>query len=365
MKKRFLAVLLCICVLSCIIGSATGSASQNNVLISKSYLEGTFLEQLKAMIFQRASDAEEALRSSYVKDVENLGQSYADKLKPDDPEVGEWLSAGDLRKQVGECDDTVVLAMGSGFVLSSGDVKLTDGVLIDLTVGTEISGGALVLGHRYVSAQETTLTVVSSVAEWLVEGQWKTTADGELSPQNRFDDVYASDWYYDSVCYVVERGLFQGTSDTKFEPLMTMNRAMLATVLYRMMGTPETTYSAIFTDVPKDEWYSIGIVWAAENGIVKGAGDGTYQPNGPLSREQIALMLYNYAAWLGLDTTPRSDLSTIPDGATVSAWASDAMSWAVAVGLFQGDQNGKLNPADSVTRSSVAVLLQRFELWKG
>ena len=377
MKKRILAFAVCICLMVGVVVSASGSASQNNVLISKSYLEGVFFQQLQNMILQRIADADATLKNAYADGVKNLGQAQLDKLLPGDGEA-QWLTAGSFKTWAGEYADTITLSVGAGIVWFRGSTQLLTGALIDLTVGAEIGvGDSLTAGHRYVAAEESVITIAGDTASWSAEGQWRTTAekpsdpnpdpnpnpnpDPDPTPVLQFTDVPVGIWYYDAVCYAVEHGLFVGTSDTTFEPSKTMNRAMLATVIYRMSESPETIYNPVFTDVPDGVWYSSAIVWAAENGIVNGMGDGTYKPTGDLTREQIAVLLYNYANWLGLDTSARADLSVVPDGNAVSAWAADAMAWAVHVGLFQGDTQGLISPRGSATRAAVAVLLQRFE----
>lgn len=369
MKKRVLALVICFCLTVGAVASASGSVSHNNVLVSKNYLEGTFLQQLQNMILQRISDADDVLTNAYVDGVKNLGQAQLDKLVPADGEV-QWITSGSFKPWSGEYADTVVLSVGAGIVWFSGSAQLLTGELVDLTAGAELGvGDSLIAGHRYVAAEETLITITGASASWSAEGQWRTTAEKPLEPEPepeptpalQFTDVPAGAWYYDAVCYAVEHGLFKGTSDTTFEPSIAMNRAMLATVIYRMSESPETFYNPVFSDVPDGMWYSSAIVWAAENGIVNGMGDGTYKPTGDLTREQIAVLLYNYANWLGFDTSLRADLSMVLDGDTVSSWAADAMSWAVRIGLFQGDTNGMLSPRNPATRAAVAVILQRFE----
>lgn len=361
MKKRILALVLCACALCGVVGSASGSVSQDdNTLISKSYLEGTYRQELQEEISQRVAIAGESSYNSAVQTLDTLGQSYLDKLAPDDGEdSSEWLSAGAYVDQGGEKDDVIILAAGAGLILTEGSAQVS-GILVDLTDGKEVSSGQLTKNHRYVAEQESVITVTSAVAYWSVEGKWQTTSDGVTERPVVFEDVSADSWYYESVYFVVDQGLFVGTSETKFSPLATMNRGMLATVLHRLAGTPAVAYSPVFSDVPDGLWYTNGVVWAAANRVVNGMGDGTYRPTGDLSRQQIAVMLYNYANWVGIDTSDRADLSAYPDGASVASWAKDAMSWAVSAGIIQGDTNSRLTPAANANRAQVATMLQRF-----
>lgn len=174
-----------------------------------------------------------------------------------------------------------------------------------------------------------------------------------------FDDVPADAWYADSVDFVSSHELFEGT-DKGFEPSMNMTRAMLVTVLFRLENEPDATASTVFTDVKEDSWYADAVEWAASSGIVNGVGNDLYDPNGDVTREQIATMLYRYVKHLGLDVSSRGSLDKFYDGDQVSDWAKDAMQWAVKLGIFQGDDTGSLNPKNKATRAEVATLMERI-----
>ena len=118
--------------------------------------------------------------------------------------------------------------------------------------------------------------------------------------------------------------------------------------------------SAGFTDVADGDWYATAVNWAASEGIVGGFGDGTFQPNAAITREQMAAILMNYAEYKGQDVTARADLSGYTDADTVSAWATDAVQWANAEGLINGMSDTQLAPKGSATRAQVAAILQRF-----
>ena len=174
-----------------------------------------------------------------------------------------------------------------------------------------------------------------------------------------FDDVPADAWYADSVDFVSSHELFEGT-DKGFEPSMNMTRAMLVTVLFRLENEPDATASTVFTDVKEDSWYADAVEWAASSGIVNGVGNDLYDPNGDVTREQIATMLYRYVKYLGLDVSARGSLDKFFDGDQVSDWAKDAMQWAVKLGIFRGDDTGCLNPKNNATRAEVATLMERI-----
>lgn len=173
-----------------------------------------------------------------------------------------------------------------------------------------------------------------------------------------FTDVADSDWFYGAVRYAYERGLVNGTSATEFSPNGTITRGMIVTILYRLEGEPEAAASG-FTDVEPDRWYSAAIGWAAANGIVNGYADGTFCPNDPVTREQMAAILYRYAGAGAPEQSTGADLSVFPDYTTISGYAQDAMNWAVDLGLIQG-MGGLLSPRGSATRAQAATILMRF-----
>ena len=178
-----------------------------------------------------------------------------------------------------------------------------------------------------------------------------------VDAETAFPDVAEGAWYAPAVEFVAGRGLFQGT-DRGFEPQTTMTRAMLATVLFRLEDAAASGTNP-FPDVAEGTWYTDAVTWASSVGIVNGTDRG-FEPDAPVTREQIAAMLCRYAALLGLDTTGRAGLDAFPDGGETSPWAAEAMAWAVSVGLFRGNADGTLNPGGNATRAEVAALLQRM-----
>ena len=163
--------------------------------------------------------------------------------------------------------------------------------------------------------------------------------------------------------FAYQHGLFQGTAADTFSPDAPMTRAMLVTVLWRMDGKPAAAGGSSFTDVPRGQWYTEAVAWAAENGVVNGVGGGRFEPDGNVTREQIATILYRYAGLRGVPTGGRADLGSFPDGGAVSGWAYDALSWANAAGLIAGTREGGVDylaPQQNATRAQVAVILMRY-----
>lgn len=184
-----------------------------------------------------------------------------------------------------------------------------------------------------------------------------TQEPGMLLP---FTDVSWDHWAYSAVKRVYTRGLMVGVSDTSFAPGQTLSRAMLASILYRLAGEPAVTAENPFTDVPADRRYTDAVIWAAENGIVVGCGDGTFRPNAPATRAQTAVMLYAYANFAGRNTSQRADLSAFADAADVPSWALAEMQWANAAQLILGRDGKLLAPNAETTRAEMASILSTF-----
>lgn len=184
-------------------------------------------------------------------------------------------------------------------------------------------------------------------------------ADGE---EPSFDDVLPDNWAYEAVEYVNGKGLMSGVGGGSFSPGQPTTRGMLVTILYRMEGEPEyeNTGAIRFTDVNDDAWYAKGVYWAAENGIVKGVGDGRYLPEDPVTREQMAAIFHRYAGYKGYDVTAQGDLSAFTDAASVGDWAREALIWAVDKELINGMGDGTVNPRGTATRAQTAAILMRF-----
>lgn len=174
-----------------------------------------------------------------------------------------------------------------------------------------------------------------------------------------FNDVKETDWFYESVKFVKDRGYMSGVSESEFAPNSTLTRAMLVTILYRLENSPECGNSP-FVDVENDTWYSKGVAWAAETGIVNGIGNGLFAPNNNITREQIAVVLYNYAKTHDLDISHHDELSGFKDVSEVSEWASDAVRWAVGANLISGKGEGLLDAKGNATRAELATILKRF-----
>lgn len=179
--------------------------------------------------------------------------------------------------------------------------------------------------------------------------------------ENVFSDVSSSAWYAEAVNYVYENGLMTGISSTQFAPNNTLTRAMVVQTLYAMANKPAVSGSENFTDVSSGDWFADAVTWASANGIVSGYNATQFAPNDPLTREQLALILYGYAQMRGYNTTQSgTSIQKFTDYGSISAWALEAMDWAVNAGLLSGKGNGVLDPTGTATRAEVAQILMNF-----
>lgn len=187
---------------------------------------------------------------------------------------------------------------------------------------------------------------------------------GTDCPSKDFTDVATSKWYHEGIDYVVSHQYMVGISASRFAPNQTTTRGMIVTILWRIDGSPAPEGANEFTDVRSSAWYGDAVLWASQNGIVSGYGNGKFGPNDTITREQLAAMLFRYAKYLGQDTSARSDLSGFPDYGSISGWAKEALSWAHAEGLIIGipqtDQVTQVQPQGNATRAQAAAVIYRF-----
>lgn len=177
-----------------------------------------------------------------------------------------------------------------------------------------------------------------------------------------FTDVLTTSWYYNSVKFVYTAGLFSGTSSTTFSPENTMTRGMMATVLYRLAGSPTVSGTEPFTDVSSTDYFYNPVIWAYNNGIVSGTSSTTFSPNDNVTRQQAVVFLYRYADYADLDITITSgfSISGYSDYSSISSYAITAMTWAVDKGIMSGSGN-YLFPTNNATRAEIASMLKNFD----
>ncbi len=221
-------------------------------------------------------------------------------------------------------------------------------------------------GTDLVGEDNLTVTIpAGSIGDRRYTAHWEfdPTIIAALNPTPNADflDVSRVDWFYYDVRYVCENGLMNGTSRNRFSPYGTATRGMLVTILYRMENEPRCFGSAAFSDVKPGAYYEKAVIWASQNGIVSGYTDGTFRPDAPVTREQLASILYRYTLYRGQDVSAgeTTSLTGYGDAQAVSSYALPAMRWACGTGILQG-ANGKLNPSGLATRAQLAAMLHRY-----
>ena len=195
-------------------------------------------------------------------------------------------------------------------------------------------------------------------ATFAEDPDWTEPEEPATDVSDIFIDVAPNAWYKDAVQYAYAGGLMTGVSANEFAPDATTTRGMIVSMLARLEGV-ESANDAGFADVD-DEWYATAVNWAASVGVVNGYEDNTFRPNDAITREQLAAILMNYAAYKGEDVSARASLDAYSDAENVSTWATDTMSWAVAEGYITGMTADTLQPQGSATRAQVAAILERY-----
>ena len=219
-------------------------------------------------------------------------------------------------------------------------------------------------GHTFIGwySERSLMNKVSGVyltKDMTVYALWRVDKNPNTGA-NPFTDVSEKDWFYGDVMFVYENGLMLGTSKTLFSPHGTATRGMMATILWRMEGSPAPKGKNSFTDVEAGKWYADAITWTAENGIFAGYGKDKFGPDDPITREQLAAIFYRYADYKGYNLTVKGNLDKFKDADKITDYAKTAMQWAVGSGLMKGKSGNLLDPQGTATRAEIAAMLHRF-----
>lgn len=183
----------------------------------------------------------------------------------------------------------------------------------------------------------------------------------EKTQSKAFSDVMRNAWYKDAVDYASAKGLMSGISDSEFGPALLTNRAMLVSILWRMEGSPVTNYASGFIDINGNDYYYNAVLWAAENKIVSGVSERSFDPAGNITREQLAAILYRYAVYKGYDVSQGGmAIREFADYEEISEYALTSLAWAVNAGIVSGKGNNTLDPKGCATRAEAASMLMRF-----
>lgn len=250
---------------------------------------------------------------------------------------------------------TVALKTGDCFTVLSGSagVTISAGVLVDTTDGKKAASGALHTAHRYIACENLRATITcEQTVSLLVSASASVT---------RFVDVPAGAWYADAVEYVAANGLMDGVGERRFAPNDALTRAMFVTVLGRLVQINETDYTSVsFTDVTPGSWYAPYVEWAAQQNIVNGMSSGRFEPNTPITREQMATIIARYVQSTGKALPTITDPVTLQDMNAVSDWARDGVELMRTTGIIAGDGRGYFNPRGLATRAQAATVFMRL-----
>lgn len=257
---------------------------------------------------------------------------------------------------------TVSVGTAENGTVTASPTNAKEGDKVTLTVapdeGYEL--GALTVKDASGKTVSTTKVSENEYTFTMPEGNVTVTATFVEKNATPFTDVKTTDWWYEAVKYVYENKLMAGTSDTTFEPTAKLNRAQAVQILYNLEGQPAVTGTADFTDV-SGHWALNAITWGAKNGVVAGVGNGKFDPNANVTREQFAQMMYNYAKFKGYDLTAQGDLDNFSDSSKVSGWATAALAWANGEGLINGNTDGTLAPNGTAIRGQAASIMAKFD----
>ena len=241
--------------------------------------------------------------------------------------------------------------------------KHNSGTTVNLTA-TPTKEGFTFDGWYSDAALTSKITSIKMDGNKTVYAGWKENTNPNTGahdcPSAHLKDVDITQWYHDGVDYVVAKKLMQGVAADQFAPNATTTRAMIVTILYRLEGEPAVSGKSGFEDVEADTWYTNAVAWAEANDIVNGYDAKTFGPMDPITREQMAAIMFRYSKFKGYDVSKSADLSVFTDNGAVSDWAVPAMKWAVAEELFKGVGDNLISPTTSATRAQVATILMRY-----
>ena len=337
--KRLISFLLTLVLLgSPVPALAADAGSRQDPLLSRSYVQ-TWSSDLLARV-------EETARTAVQAALDKALQTYDASLSTE---------AGKSRICTLFSGNTVELKTGDCFTVLSGDaaVSVASGALVDATDGRQAATGALQTAHRYIACENVQATITCTQAGTLLlsAGAYVT----------RFVDVPADAWYADYVEYAAVNGLMSGVGHRRFAPDDVLTRAMFVTVLGQLAQIDEADYPAVsFSDVVPGSWYAPFVAWAAQKDIVSGTGNGRFDPDAPITREQMASIIARYVQSTGKTLPTIADPVMFKDMDAVSGWALDGVELMRMTGIISGDDRAYFNPLGLATRAQAATVFTQL-----
>lgn len=343
MKSKRLIALAMALVLLCSVCSAfaASAGTSDDPLLSRSYLSAWSEEQVQTAVSAVDTAIRAAQRSARVEANRILSVTANNGVRM------ETLPSG----------ASVALKTGDFVTLTGGSatVRIQSGMLVDATTGQTVSSGNVEAYHRYIACEDLSavLTCTAQETALMMSG---------TAIVSRFLDVTPTLWYGSAVDYVTTHALMLGMGDMAFYPSYTLSRAMFVTMLGRLSGVDESGYpGSSFSDTPAGQWYSPYVEWGVQAGIVTGMGDNQFEPDAPVTREQMATFIARYAAYTGLTL---SQICVTPavfqDQSSVSGWAEAGVELMRQTGILRGDETGCFHPRNSATRAEAATVFMRL-----
>ncbi len=272
----------------------------------------------------------------------------------------EWLSDEKIEvKENASAREVIEQALNSRGYIAKG---FENGYISEIT-----TPGGIVLGEYSNGEKSGWMYMVNGEAPSVGINDYKVKSGDKIKvyyldswETASFVDVTPGDWFSEAAEYAAQNELIKGNENGEFMPDALLTRAMAVTVLYRFSGEQTEVTDTIFSDVSKSDWFAPAVVWAAKNGITDGLGDGSFAPNDSITREQLALMLYRFVKHSETIETPDTGLSAFTDENMVSAWAKDAVCWAVQMHIINGMDDRTLAPQATATRAQFAMILMNL-----
>ncbi len=355
--KRMTALLLCLVLLAGVYSVAAAPGGVDDPLISLSYLYDTLVPYFRQLFSRETQKSLDAVEERVEQRLEQL----------EFPAFRDWDYAPGFTPLELEDGGSVTLDEFGCFLLLEGTVKLriTAGEVIDISTGEVCTDGQLLPAmHRYFAAEESgaVLTVYSPYAEGMVDGFYRHSASGTIPVRERFLDVDSSHWAAEYIWKLAEASVVNGVEPHHFAPGATVTRGTFVTILGRLCGVSAEDWSEqVFPDVKPEDWFGPYVCWAAAGGIVTGYDDGSFRPNAPINREQMALMMQRYAAYLDVEPeTVNAEGEAYRDLEEVSDWALEAVLLARDTGLMTGREGNLFEPAGTANRAEICTVAWRF-----
>ena len=344
--KRFFTAAAILLLLAALAAASAGGGSSTDPLVSQSYVDGDYTSDVLA---KGAS----AIDSALGKVLDNASARL-------NGSTGYTVASGYAALVVPE-RGTVDMTTGTSAIITSGSatISVSSGSVIDVSTGDERTGSfTMEKNHRYFCVEDTSASVTAAERSVVsVNGAYYAPKAEPVLTQYR--DVNPENWFYDAAKYIYDNKFYHDYAESSFKPNTDTTRAELVYALWVACGSPKPGSAATFLDI-EHGWYFDATSWAAENDIVRGYEGNIFMPYNSITRQEIAVIMYRYAAYMGYSTSGDNDLSGYVDVGEVGDWANREMRWANAEGLITGTTTVNLAPRKTATRAEIATIIMRY-----